>query len=152
MLKEETIFRTLVMEEKLKNCKLCNELFVVTGKKHFYCKQCSSKKQRELVDSYRKKKGVLVGVGSGNAQGRGESHHTYKNGIQGYRDLARGNKPPFCERCQTSIDFSNWAKWCVHHKDHNRENNKLENLELLCKRCHQLEHNCQANLPKAVKV
>lgn len=29
----------------------------------------------------------------------------------------------------------------VHHKDRNRDNNKLENLEILCPNCHSLEHN-----------
>lgn len=28
----------------------------------------------------------------------------------------------------------------VHHKDKNTSNNKLENLEPLCKECHYLEH------------
>lgn len=28
----------------------------------------------------------------------------------------------------------------VHHKDHDRTNNLLENLEVLCPNCHSLEH------------
>ena len=34
----------------------------------------------------------------------------------------------------------------VHHKDHNRKNNVESNFELLCKRCHQVEHECWKNL------
>ena len=29
----------------------------------------------------------------------------------------------------------------VHHKDRNRNNNKMDNLEVLCPNCHSLEHN-----------
>jgi 5-methylcytosine-specific restriction endonuclease McrA len=29
-----------------------------------------------------------------------------------------------------------------HHKDHNSHNNVIENLVLLCKQCHQIEHEC----------
>jgi 5-methylcytosine-specific restriction endonuclease McrA len=28
----------------------------------------------------------------------------------------------------------------VHHKDRDRHNNKLENLEMLCPTCHEVEH------------
>jgi len=28
----------------------------------------------------------------------------------------------------------------VHHKDRNRENNEIENLELLCPNCHSEDH------------
>lgn len=70
-----------------------------------------------------------------------------KTGISKYRQLAKDNKPPYCEQCHVFIDYLNTYKWCVHHKDHNRTNNTLENLELLCKRCHQLEHGCMFHLP-----
>jgi hypothetical protein len=33
----------------------------------------------------------------------------------------------------------------IHHKDHNRLNNQVDNLEPLCKRCHQ-EHHCVRDL------
>lgn len=33
-------------------------------------------------------------------------------------------------------------EWVGHHKDHDRTNNTIENLSLLCKRCHQIEHEC----------
>jgi hypothetical protein len=33
-------------------------------------------------------------------------------------------------------------EWVVHHRDHDRSNNVDENFELLCKRCHQIEHEC----------
>lgn len=39
----------------------------------------------------------------------------------------------------------------MHHKDHNRKNNREENFELLCKRCHQVEHECWKNLPNGYR-
>jgi hypothetical protein len=39
----------------------------------------------------------------------------------------------------------------AHHIDHDRSNNVAENLRPMCKRCHQLEHNCTANLPTVVR-
>ena len=51
-----------------------------------------------------------------------------------------------CERCGKDLEDATRWKWCVHHKDHDHSNHELSNLELLCKRCHQLEHSCQDNL------
>lgn len=45
----------------------------------------------------------------------------------------RGNK---CERC----DYSEYSILQMHHKDRNRENNVLSNLELVCPNCHYVEH------------
>ena len=51
-----------------------------------------------------------------------------------YRKIAKQNLPIKCSMC-SSKRFLN-----VHHKDHNRENNKLSNLTFLCRSCHNLEH------------
>jgi hypothetical protein len=45
----------------------------------------------------------------------------------------RGKK---CERC----DYSNPAVLQVHHKNKNRKDNRLINLELICPNCHYEEH------------
>jgi hypothetical protein len=45
----------------------------------------------------------------------------------------RGNK---CERC----GFEKYEILQIHHKDKNRSNNKLDNLELICPNCHSAEH------------
>lgn len=45
----------------------------------------------------------------------------------------RGKK---CEQCQ----YSKHEILVVHHKDRNRNNNELMNLELLCPNCHAEEH------------
>jgi len=41
-----------------------------------------------------------------------------------------------CERCS----YAGLAILLVHHKDRNRMNNDLENLELICPNCHAQEH------------
>jgi len=43
----------------------------------------------------------------------------------------------FCERCR--IDFAFYEPE-THHRDRNRENNKMENLLLLCPNCHSSMH------------
>jgi 5-methylcytosine-specific restriction endonuclease McrA len=42
-----------------------------------------------------------------------------------------------CERCE----YDEMPEILgVHHKDRNRKNNDLSNLEVLCPNCHSLEH------------
>ena len=45
----------------------------------------------------------------------------------------RGRK---CERCA----YDNYEILNVHHKNRNREDNRLENLEIICPNCHAEEH------------
>ncbi len=54
-----------------------------------------------------------------------------------YRAIAFRAKPMVCERC----DYSKIPEIIqIHHKDRNRLNNSLENLEALCPNCHQADH------------
>lgn len=46
---------------------------------------------------------------------------------------ARGSK---CERCS----YSKYEILQIHHKDRDRKNNDLKNLELICPNCHYEEH------------
>lgn len=41
-----------------------------------------------------------------------------------------------CERC----GYNKYEILQVHHKDKNRDNNELNNLELICPNCHYEEH------------
>lgn len=43
---------------------------------------------------------------------------------------------PLCERCAPRIV----AAVLVHHKDRDPRNNRAENLEALCRACHEAEH------------
>ena len=69
---------------------------------------------------------------------KGEDNPAYIDGRskygEYYRMIAFKNKPHKCNICGKEgkpKDFD------VHHKDGNRENNKLNNLEILCPKCHQ---------------
>jgi hypothetical protein len=54
-----------------------------------------------------------------------------------YRRIAFINKPKICERCGFN---DHEAAIIVHHKDRNRMNDSIENLEVLCANCHAIEH------------
>lgn len=68
----------------------------------------------------------------------GKDHPNYKNGNgTKYRVTAFEELEHRCNRCG----------WCVnenilevHHKDRDRSNNDIDNLEVLCPNCHNLEH------------
>lgn len=66
----------------------------------------------------------------------GENHPNYISGISSYRKMRMGKVGAKCEKC--GID--NPCVLEVHHKDRNRKNNKIENLQLLCANCHLIEH------------
>lgn len=134
-------------------CQRCNNEFTTYALNCRRCENCRNIHNAEYKDKYYKENRVS-GIGSGNAQGLGKNHHTYKSGTGIFRRIKLESLDVFnCERCGEDLSQVIQDKiygryfWCVHHKDHNRENNELSNLELLCKRCHQLEHKCIDNLP-----
>ncbi len=57
-------------------------------------------------------------------------HGAWKGGTGWYKK----QKGPACERCGST------QRRVVHHKDENRDNNALENLETLCYSCHLRHH------------
>lgn len=54
--------------------------------------------------------------------------------LDSYRKIAFDNFKPECNRCKSKRILN------VHHRDHNRNNNSINNLEILCKSCHNREH------------
>lgn len=60
----------------------------------------------------------------------------YKDSSSNYRKKALKNFKHKCVKCKVT----NLKILVVHHKDRNRENNNLDNLEFLCRNCHFLEH------------
>lgn len=61
----------------------------------------------------------------------------YGSGEGSYREIAFRHYLPKCNRCGRS-EYPGTLK--VHHKDRDRTNNCLGNLEILCPNCHDLEH------------
>jgi 5-methylcytosine-specific restriction endonuclease McrA len=61
----------------------------------------------------------------------------YKTGEANYREIAYKFLERKCNRCQYSKHVQILE---VHHKDRNRKNNQISNLEVLCPNCHMEEH------------
>lgn len=134
---------------KDKNCSVCNTQYTPTGRCSKYCsdscrKSVLKEKQKEYGARYNLKRGRAVGVGSGGLTKSGKDNFNYKNGIGIFSRVRHKIKEDrrYCQRCSKDLLNSTRGQWCVHHIDHNRENNDESNFELLCKRCHQVEHNC----------
>ena len=73
----------------------------------------------------------------GTPYNRSVCHHCrsvmYKFGV-GIDQLINGINPFKCEWC-------GWEGYCdVHHKDGNHDNDKKDNLEILCPNCHRNHH------------
>lgn len=129
-------------------CKKCGVTFQKEMKSSYvwYCEDCRKKRNVEINMAVKKRKipTTEIGVGSGNSS-KNKGHYThpsFKTGIQAYRNIYKDacliprtdGKKMKCELCGSEKYL------CIHHLDHNRENNNISNLQCLCKRCHQKHH------------
>jgi len=66
---------------------------------------------------------------------------------QGYRERALKLLPHVCGRCGRDFSGKRLHELTVHHKDHNHDNNPPDgsNWELLCRYCHDDEHQKSAS-------
>jgi hypothetical protein len=136
---------------KDKECQMCGRIYSPTGSCSKFCMECIPESRKALArkgaQDYRIRHRLVKkpGVGKGGNTKTGKDHHSYKNGTGiFYKDARRiREERKHCERCGKDLLGVGRYEWCVHHKDHNRQNNVDENYELLCKRCHQIEHDCQ---------
>jgi len=120
------------VETRRLECIVC--LSELKGSQRKFCsKKCSA---RHHSYQWRVNKGLIKkpGVGSGGNQGVDKSHHSYKNGILNYRKRALDHYGKKCNHCGSERYI------VVHHIDEDRTNNQLDNLEILCKSCHQEHH------------
>jgi hypothetical protein len=143
-----------VKEFKEKTCRACGVVFKPKAPCNLYCSfECSEpiriEKQRRasyaawVKEAVRTGREHVVGVGKGGSNPKYKDHPQYKTGISQFAKLRPVVKERrYCERCSKDLEFVGSFEWCVHHRDHDRTNNEIENLELLCKRCHQIEHEC----------
>lgn len=137
---------------KQKHCAICNTLYTPQGSSSKYCSDECSKvyiksKQKEYSDRYNLKQGNKVGIGSGGTTGKGSDNFMYSHGRCTFRRWAkeRKNEVGICEHCGKDIKDAPSYEWVGHHIDHNPSNNVIENLAVLCKQCHQKEHECWKN-------
>lgn len=85
--------------------------------KHFCSKKCAE------VSNGRDRQGV--------------NHPNWIDGKSTYRERAIEAYGSRCNRCGYN-EYKSVLQ--VHHKDHKRSNNNVENLEVLCPTCHCVEH------------
>jgi hypothetical protein len=119
-------------ETIIRLCVLCGEhISLVRSKQAKYCSNVCKLKMNRI-------KRVLLnggkpGVGSGGNQ-FGEKNSQWINGKIAFRRIGREAHGEVCNRCKST------SYLVVHHINENRDDNRKENLEVLCKACHQNHH------------
>jgi hypothetical protein len=129
---------------KPKHCTTCGTEYLPTGQCSKYCLTCREiayqAQQVTGQERYRRRQGMEIGRGAR----PGEKNPMYSHGRFVFLRWAKERKLSIglCEHCNKDIRNATHYEWVGHHKDHNQSNNVIENLVLLCKRCHQVEHQC----------
>ena len=105
----------------------------MTGKKH-------TEKTKEKIKNSKTRHSFKKGNKFGELS-RGHIAHNkkYKDNRNSYKLIAFRDLPRKCIRCGTE----DLRVLEVHHKDKNRLNNKVENLEIVCANCHLIKHNAK---------
>lgn len=136
----------MTMVDKMKKCLDCGVEFKQTGKNHKRCSSCATARARQAVLDWQSKYITQKpGVGKGGSTPFGELNPYFRHGRSIFGRWAKEKLVELnykCERCGATIDTSVKGMWAGHHKDHDKTNNIKSNLEVLCKRCHQVEHEC----------
>jgi hypothetical protein len=111
-----------------------------------YCSMSCRATHRNIIDNPVNKPGVKDKISKNHADVSGKNNPmygrkgnkapSYKDGRNsfggGYRGKGLINLQNSCFLCGES----NINKLVVHHKDENRQNNKLNNLQIVCYKCH----------------
>jgi len=97
----------------------CYKLTLSKSGLYFCNRECKDKAQR------------IGGIKEIQPSHYGESRKDYRSHCFKVHNLEK-----ICTRC----GFDNPLAICVHHKDRNRNNNNIDNLEVLCYNCHAIEH------------
>lgn len=129
-----------------KTCYHCGSVFQATGPRSRLCSAACKNKARWMRFRAREEAaGRIFHEQWNHPQPRGERSKLYKDGEAFFKSTLSPEvraRVRFCERCSKDLKDAGAGFWAVHHKDHNRKNNRPDNFELLCKRCHQIEHKC----------
>lgn len=127
-----------MVKRKEKQCIRCNKVFLPTGASQKRCSGCAKEHTKESMKEYHKQRYIRKGYKQG-----GTSNNNWKGGIATYRNLIEKTA---CAKC------SGEKSLLIHHVDEDRYNNDVSNLQVLCKRCHQIQHKCANNLPPVEEV
>jgi HNH endonuclease len=136
------------LKERL--CNNCGSTYLPTGSCSKYCLDCKPEMRRQLANKgtreYKRRLGCRVGEGSGCTTGKGKDNHMWKNGISIFLNNRAKTKLErrYCGDCGKDLIDATHYMWVIHHIDHDKFNNPEDgsNWKLLCKRCHQIEHEC----------
>lgn len=123
----EVCLKGKVKKEKQASCAYC--------KVDFYIKTCrlgNSKSGLYFCSRVCKDKGQRI---SSNIPEIHPPH--YGSNKSNYREVAFRDSEKKCEAC--GFD-KHPAAIIVHHKDRDRSNNTIDNLQVLCSNCHMIEH------------
>jgi len=122
--------------------KKCQARAQINGK-WFKCAYCGKKIYRTPKDFKRSKSNNFFCSISCHCSWENENRRCGENapnwitGQTAYRALLkRRGKPEKCSKC----GINDKRVLVVHHRDSNRRNNKVENLEWLCRNCHCIIH------------
>ena len=144
------------------NCTQCNKEFskkpshVARSENHFCsrtcfgefnnkrvivkCDQCGSdveKKKSDITKSNLRNGLHFCNKTCSGLYRTGERSGNWKGGTQDYRKNALEEYDKKCNECGYD-EYTQVLQ--VHHIDHDRTNNKLENVKVLCPTCHVVEH------------
>jgi hypothetical protein len=119
-------------------CIRCKKLFRPTGRNCKRCPECRKLHASEGAKDRHKRTYERKGHNQ-----LGPNNNAWKGGIASsvYRRIAYEHYGKVCQRCGAVAVL-------VHHKNEDRYDSSVENLEPLCKRCHQLHHDCVSHLPQ----
>lgn len=130
-------------------CIDCGKSVQKTGPRTTRCTECLKKHKSTVRSAWDFKKRIeagdpTVGLGRGGSNKRYKDNPSYKTGRGHFAALRKQMlaETKTCERCGKDLTSVGWHGRVVHHIDHDRNHNDRSNLIVLCKRCHQLEHEC----------
>lgn len=125
---------------KIKICGECRKEFNPNSGNQLYCDNCKEGVQRRKSLERYYKNGRKQSKKIYDLNGRriylgqkGENNNNYKNNIGNYQKIGM-QRSNCCEYCNSKSNL------LVHHYDEDMTNNKIENLRVMCKKCHQNRH------------
>lgn len=122
------------------HCDACHAEYLKVGPAGKFCPECSSFRlkvsQFYACRSRTIARGGKAWVGSGGQNEKGCHEQKYRRWfLMDVWSRQQGQ----CHDCWADLTPK---QMLLHHIDHNRQNNVLSNFHGVCKRCHQIEHEC----------
>jgi hypothetical protein len=121
------------------------EKFEKLNKPNVSCAQCSKPFYKSIAKQSQSRSGLFfctrackdIAQRIGGIREIMPPHYGVTKSVTSYRKVALRNLPHICNRCS----FESIPKILqVHHKDRDKTNSALSNLEILCPNCHATEH------------